>query len=120
MILAFLDEFGHNGAFIKRDDPRFNTSPVSGLAGYLMPEERVRSFASCFLRIKEKYLSYDPTCGIKPYYEREKKGTNFFTERSIVRYPAIKQCIFRTMNEITSRDGKIFYQGREKIRVRPH
>lgn len=116
MIFVFLDEFGHNGPFVARNDPRYNTSPVFGLAGYLMPQDRIRSFATCFLKIKEKYLSQDPTRGGKPYHEWEKKGTNFFTEKSITKYPAIKQCGFRTLNEISQRGGHIFYQGREKIR----
>jgi hypothetical protein len=48
MYLVFLDEFGHIGPFSSKTAPRFNESPVFGLAGYLMPEESVRKFATWF------------------------------------------------------------------------
>lgn len=41
MIFAYLDEFGHNGPYISRDHKQYNTSPVFGLAGFLMPEAQV-------------------------------------------------------------------------------
>ncbi|WP_406871247.1 DUF3800 domain-containing protein (plasmid) [Thioclava sp. 'Guangxiensis'] len=116
MIFAYLDEFGHNGPYVSRNDKRYNTSPVFGLAGFLMPEARVRSFGTCFLQLKQNYLAQDPTRQEKPFHEWEKKGTNFFTAKSITKYPAIRECMFRLIKEINARDGKIIYQGREKIR----
>lgn len=116
MIFAYLDEFGHNGPYVSRDHKRYNTSPVFGLAGFLMPEARVRSFGTCFLQLKQAYLAQDPTRKNKPFHEWEKKGTNLFTAKSITKYPQLRECMFRTINEIESRGGKIIYQGREKIR----
>ncbi len=52
----------------------------------------------------------------KQSYEWEKKGTNLFTANSINKYPAIRQVMFRILNEIRQKDGKVFYNGREKIR----
>jgi hypothetical protein len=118
MIFAFLDEFGHNGPFIHRDHPKHNTSPVFGLAGYLIPENQVRHFGTFFLKRKAELLSHDIQRAGKQAYEWEKKGTNLFTANSIVRYPEIRSSMFRMMNEIKSRDGKIFYYGREKIKDR--
>lgn len=116
MIFAFLDEFGYNGPYISRTDKKFNTSPVFGLAGFLLPQSCVRSFGSCFLQLKENYLAADPTRNGRDFFEWEKKGTNFFTARSIEKYPQIKTCMFRVLNEIEKRNGKTFYHGREKIR----
>jgi hypothetical protein len=39
MLLAYLDEIGEPGAFIARDDKRFNTSPAFGYAGFVIPED---------------------------------------------------------------------------------
>lgn len=116
MIFAYLDEFGHNGPYISRDHKQYNTSPVFGLAGFLMPEAQVRRFGTCYLQLKKTYLSQDPTRKDKPFHAWEKKGTNFLTAKSITKYPAIRTCMFRMMNEIRKRDGRLIYQGREKIR----
>ena len=40
--VAYLDEFGHVGPYIGRSDPRHNTSPVFGFAGFILPAEAVR------------------------------------------------------------------------------
>jgi len=53
MIFAYLDEFGHIGPFYGREHPSYNTSPVFGLAGILLPEESVRPFATFFLKAKD-------------------------------------------------------------------
>ena len=45
---AYLDEFGHVGPYGARSDPRYNTSPVFGFAGYIMPAEAVRVFGTLF------------------------------------------------------------------------
>lgn len=116
MIFAYLDEFGHNGPYVSRDHRRYNTSPLFGLAGFLMPEAHVRSFGTCFLQLKQRYLAKDPARKDKPFYEWEKKGTNFLTAKSVAKYPNIRDCIFRMMSEIQSRDGRLIYRGREKIR----
>lgn len=115
MIFAFLDEFGHNGPWIARDHKKYNTSPVFGLAGYLMHESKIRTFGTCFLQIKESYLSADPTRNGRAFHEWEKKGTNFFTENSIKKYPSVRDCMSRVLSEIRQRDAKVFYYGREKI-----
>lgn len=118
MIFAYLDEFGHNGPFFGVDDPRHNTSPVLGLAGILLPEQAVRSFASYFLRQKTLLLGKDIASSGKQAYAWEKKGTNLFTAQSITRYPEIRRTAFRLINQVRLNHGKIFYYGREKIRGR--
>lgn len=118
MIFAFLDEFGHNGPYHSRNHPNYNTSPVFGLAGYLMPAQAIRGFGTYFLKLKQNLLGEEIARSGKQAYEWEKKGTNFFTANSIERYPNIRKGMFRMLNEIRRRDGKVFYYGREKIRER--
>jgi hypothetical protein len=118
MIFAYLDEFGHIGPFYGRDHPQYNTSPVFGLGGILLPEHSVRSFATYFLKQKTNLLGQDIATSGKQPYEWEKKGTNLFTPRSIEKYPEIRQSAFRIINQVRTSQGKIFYYGREKIRER--
>lgn len=118
MIFEFLDEFGHNGPYHSRNHPQHNTSPVFGLAGYLMPARAIRGFGTYFLKQKQNMLREEIAKSGKQGYEWEKKGTNFFTANSIRKYPNIRAGMFRMLNEVRARDGKVFYYGREKIRDR--
>lgn len=116
MIFAYIDEFGHAGPYFGKDHPRFNTSPVFGLAGILLPEAKVRPFATKFLKRKSELLSIEIERSGKNGYEWEKKGTNLFTAKSITRYPNVRESMSRLINEIRNSQGRIFYYGREKIR----
>jgi len=118
MIFAFLDEFGHNGPYFAKDHAKYNTSPVFGLAGYLIPEKHVRGFGTYFIQRKAELLSEEIQRSGKQVYEWEKKGTSYFTANSIHRYPNVRAAMFRIINELKSKDAKIFYYGREKIRER--
>jgi hypothetical protein len=57
--IAFLDEFGHIGPFRSRRDPKYSQSPVFGLAGYVLPHQHVRHFATFFLHLKSQMLAND-------------------------------------------------------------
>ena len=37
LYVAYLDEFGHVGPYIAHHDPRYNTHPVFGLGGIVLP-----------------------------------------------------------------------------------
>ena len=36
MLIAYIDEVGEAGAFISKNHPRFNISPVFGYAGFIV------------------------------------------------------------------------------------
>lgn len=117
MLLAFLDEFGHNGPFISRSDPSHNTSPVFGLAGYVMPHARVRHFATFFYQLKSVMLEADlKKCGVHPA-TWEKKGSELINTRTIKKYPNIRTGIHRLLNELYKCDGRIVYYGRQKYQA---
>ena len=56
MLLAYIDEIGEPGAFVSRDDRRFNTSPAFGYAGFIIPEDYARQFGATF--VKEKRIRF--------------------------------------------------------------
>ena len=37
--LACLDEFGHIGPYVSKEDPKYHDSPVFGFAGFVLPAE---------------------------------------------------------------------------------
>lgn len=116
MIFAYLDEFGHIGPFISRAHPEFNASPVFGLAGILLPEQAIRSFATYFLQRKSELLAHDIERSGKPAYAWEKKGSSLFTANSLEKYPEIRRTAFRLITNLQKSGGHIFYYGREKVR----
>ncbi|WP_267356485.1 MULTISPECIES: DUF3800 domain-containing protein [unclassified Methylobacterium] len=116
MLFVYVDDFGHSGPYVRRSDPRHNTSPVYGFAGFALPAEELRGFSSFFLQLKQHNLSKDIEAARKPVYRWEKKGTNLFTKNSIKKYRAVREMGFRLLGEVKKRNGFVFYHGREKER----
>ena len=56
---AYLDEFGHIGPYISRTDPKHKTSPVFGLAGFVLPAVEVRGFGTWFFQHKCELLKFE-------------------------------------------------------------
>ena len=114
MIVAFQDEFGHCGPFISRVDPRHNTSPVFGLAGYVLPHAQVRHFATFFFQLKNNLLSKElQKSGVHPA-TWEKKGSELISTKNIKKYRSVRSAVHRLLNEIYQCNGRIIYYGREK------
>ena len=57
--IAYLDEFGHIGPYIGRDHHSHNDSPVFGLAGFILPLDEVRGFATWFFQRKCDLLDFE-------------------------------------------------------------
>ncbi|WP_420636669.1 DUF3800 domain-containing protein [Candidatus Palauibacter sp.] len=86
---AYLDEFGHIGPYVSREDPKHNDSPVFGLAGFVLPSERVRGFGTWFFKRKCQLLERDIEESGQHPARWEKKGSRLYTVRNIKRYPAL-------------------------------
>jgi hypothetical protein len=112
---VYLDEFGHLGPFMTRAAPKYNESPVFGLAGIILPEESVRLFATKILQLKEYIFRSEIGRSGKPSSHWEKKGTEIFTAKQVAKYPHFRSTGFRLLNYIRDSGGKVFYYGREKI-----
>lgn len=114
MLIAFLDEFGHSGPFVSRTDPRHSHSPVFGLAGYVLPHQQVRHFATFFFQLKTNLLAAELRHVQDHPATWEKKGGDLVTTRNIRRYVHIREALIRVMNEIYKCNGKLVYYGRQK------
>jgi hypothetical protein len=113
---VYLDEFGHIGPFMARNQPRYNESPVFGLAGIILPEEAVRPFATRFLQLKEHVFKKEIAASRGLGAEWEKHGSTIFTAKHLARYPHFRSTGFRLLNYVRDCGGRVFYYGREKIR----
>jgi hypothetical protein len=110
-----LDEFGHLGPFMTRTAPKYNESPVFGLAGLILPENSVRPFATKMLQLKGYIFKDEIKRSGKQASAWEKKGTEIFTAKQVAKYPHFRSTGFRLLNYIRDSGGKVFYYGREKI-----
>ena len=115
MLFAYLDEFGHQGPFVHRQDAHYKDSPVFGVAGIILPEGSIRPFATKFLQLKEKVFAEDIARAGCEAHHWEKKGSDIFRPKALDRYPALRQVGFRLLNTINNSGGKVFFYGREKI-----
>jgi hypothetical protein len=57
--IAYLDEFGHIGPYASRSDAHYNSSPVFGLAGIVLPVDQVRPFGTWFFQLKCNLLAWE-------------------------------------------------------------
>lgn len=112
--IAYLDEFGHVGPYVSRDDEKHNDSPVFGLAGIVLPLQEVRGFGTWFYQRKCELLDWEiKRAGDHPA-TWEKKGSALFTVQNVTNYPELRKFTFRLLNKIKSSGGFVFYVGGTK------
>lgn len=114
MLIAFMDEFGHCGPFVSRTDPRYKQSPVFGLAGYVLPHNQVRHFATFFFQLKSQMLAAELKATQDHPATWEKKGSELISTKNILKYRHIREGLNRVLNEIYKCKGKLIFYGREK------
>lgn len=52
MLIAYLDEFGHQGPFVSATDKKFSEHPLFGYAGYIGLNDKMCCFTAC--RVKRQ------------------------------------------------------------------
>lgn len=115
--IAYLDEFGHIGPYISRDHSRYNTSPVFGLAGLLLPSDQVREFAIYFYKLKCNLLAWEiqnRNPDNLPPFRWEKKGSALYTARNIKAYKSLRDATQRLLRHLNSIGGYVVYKGVSK------
>ena len=112
--IAYLDEFGHVGPYVARNDPRHNDSPVFGLAGFVMPIDEVRGFGTWFFQRKCQLLDFEIRRSGEHPAVWEKKGSSLYTVKNVQQYPELRKTTNRLLNKISSVGGRVFYVGMRK------
>ena len=112
--LAYLDEFGHIGPYVSKEDPKYHESPVFGFAGFVLPAEEVRGFGTWFFQRKGELLNAEIQRSGKHAAAWEKKGSSLYTVRNVLRYPELRHFTYRLFNKIKSLRGLGFYVGIKK------
>ncbi|MDE4132762.1 DUF3800 domain-containing protein [Phaeobacter sp. QD34_3] len=112
--IAYLDEFGHIGPYISRNDRQHNDSPVFGLAGLVLPIEEVRSFGTWFYQRKCELLKFELDRSDAHPSVWEKKGSSLYTVRNVRKYRELRNFTNRLLNKIDALGGFVFYVGQGK------
>ncbi len=113
--LVYLDEFGHVGPFVSRTDPKYKTSPLFGLGGFIIPAENARNFSAWFNWLKSSIFSYEIAQSGIPAFHWEKKGSKFFKTHGMLKYGKNNYQILKlVISKIKHFNGHIFYVGMKK------
>lgn len=111
-----MDEFGHIGPYVSRDDKSYNDSPVFGLGGFILPADQVRSFSTFFFQLKCKLLAWElEQSGTAPAIW-EKKGSSLYTTTNVLKYRELRSATNRLLNRIEASGGALFYKGVQKTK----
>ena len=111
---AYLDEFGHIGPYVSRQDHRHNDSPVFGLAGFVLPSEKVRGFGTWIFQRKCELFGFEINRSGQHPALWEKKGASLYTVTNVTRYAELRKFTNRLFNKIAALGGFVFYVGIKK------
>ena len=113
MLLAYIDEVGEPGAFVSKSDPRYNTSPAFGYAGFVLPAIEARRFGMWFTEEKRKVFASEIAASAHPS-QWEKKGSAIFRESTLRDYPQQIRVFSGRVRRLRSLGGSLFYYVGEK------
>ena len=82
---AGLDECGRIGPCVSRQDPRHNDSPVFGLAGFVLPSEKVRGFGTWIFQRTCQLFGFEINRSGQHPALWENKGARLYTVTSVTR-----------------------------------
>jgi hypothetical protein len=112
--VVYLDEFGHIGPYVSRNDDAYRESPGFGLAGIILPLDQVRSFGTWFYQRKKELLAWEIQRSRKHPATWEKKGSALYTLQNIEKYPELRKFTNRFFNKVERIGGRTFFVGLEK------
>ena len=115
MLIAYLDEFGHQGPYVDKDHKKYNTHPLFGYGGYVIDSDKVRELGGYFEHIKEKLLAWEiEQSGCHPR-RWEKKGSSLLTTKNMDKFGSeITPALGRIYRRLFRLNGKVFFFGQEK------
>lgn len=113
MLLTYIDEIGHTGAFVHPKHPRYSDSPAFGYGGFIIPEQNARVFSSCFSEAKRHLCASEIPKGIDPN-QWEKKGADLLFALVAEEMPQNLRVLGDLIRKLKSLGGQLFYYVQEK------
>lgn len=113
MLVAYIDEFGHDGPFIDKSHAKFHHHPVFGYAGFILPASATREMGAIFKRERNTLFKAEVASSSTPN-QYEKKGNEYFSTGSIESFPSHARVFKGLLKQLYRRDGQLFFYGDEK------
>lgn len=113
MLLAYIDEIGEPGAYVSKEHPRFNTNPVFGYAGFVIPERTARRFGKRFTEEK-RTLFANELSEVEHPGRWERKGSDIFTPDAWVSHRYQIRMFRGLVRELGNLGGRVFYYADQK------
>lgn len=114
MFLAYIDEVAEPGAFVSKQDRRYNGSPAFGYAGFVIRDDRVRDFSRIFSTSKRKLFWHEISKDEADPGRWERKGSDIFTLRGWEEGRRQIEGYKKLVRELVALDGRLFFYGEEK------
>lgn len=115
MLIAYLDEFGHQGPFIEPGHAKFGHHPIFGYAGFVIPAEEARYMGRDFKNVKNSLFKTDIARSNTPA-QWERKGSEYFSTGSVTTRPELLRAFGGLVVRLRGHGGRLFYYGDEKVR----
>lgn len=80
----------------------------------MLPADRVRSFGSFFLQLKNRLLAWELEQSGVHASRWEKKGSALLTTTNIDRYPEVRRAVNRLVARLEKDGGRVFFYGQLK------
>lgn len=113
--IIYLDEFGHSGPYVSRNDQHYKTSPIFGLGGIILPAHKARKFSAWFHWFKTKLFEHEINQSGIPSYHWEKKGSKLFKTKANIKYKGNNLNILKyILKNLRKNGGGIVYCGMKK------
>ncbi|WP_432789486.1 DUF3800 domain-containing protein [Brevibacterium sp. K11IcPPYGO002] len=113
MLLAYIDEIGEPGPYVAKDHPRFNTNPVFGYAGFVIPESSARRFGQIFTAEKRRVFASELR-GVENPGRWERKGSDIFTPDAWRSYGEQIRVFRGLINRLAELSGRVFFYAEQK------
>lgn len=113
MLLAYLDEIGHAGAFISHQHKRFNDGPAFGYGGFVIPEENAREFSAKVEKTKRELCAEEIPEDVDPG-RWEKKGSDLLFAMANKERPQNLRTLGGLVATLRRLNGSVFYYAAEK------
>lgn len=113
MLLAYLDEIGHTGAFVSTTHKQYADSPAFGYGGFVIPVGKAREFGANFAAVKKRVFRTEIPDNEDPG-RWEKKGANLLFAKAAAERPQNIRILGALVKNLRRMDGSLFYYADEK------
>lgn len=113
MLLAYIDEIGEPGPYVAKDHPKFNTNPVFGYAGFVIPESSARRLGQIFTSEKRRVFAGELRDVENPG-RWERKGSDIFTPDAWRSYREQIRVFRGLISKLAELEGQAFFYAEQK------